>query len=308
MDSGGRIVYALNVEKTGFLRILSVTVLQRLYRRVFWFLFKCVAGIDVPRHAGSFAVLSFFFLSILYSISSGGYMNHFMKVAVSNSGFLVTHVDMSGNKHMMEQDILKILGLDEYPSMISFDIDRARFILEQQPWVRLADVQKIYPNRLRISLVEREPYAVWQHNGEINIIDDTGYVIAPFQADLVQNLSFVVGQGAHKTAKLFIQALSVYPQLQNRIRAYVRVGDRRWDLFLANGVRIMLPENGAIERLASFIEQGVAKDLFSRDVLNIDLRLSDRITVSLSDQALTRRRAVVLEEERLLKMLKAGSV
>ncbi|WP_332060473.1 cell division protein FtsQ/DivIB [Bartonella sp. CB74] len=302
-------MYALNVDKANFSMVRSVPALPRLYRRFFRFMFEFVfTVIHVPRHFGSFAVLLFFFVTLLYGTLSSGHMEMIMKTAVSDIGFVVTDVDVSGNKRIMKQKILKILGLDVSPSIFVFDVDWARSVLEQQAWVQSAHVQKIYPNRVRISVVEREPYAIWQHDGMVDIVDNTGRVIVPFQRGMTQGLPLVVGQGAQNAAKIFIQAFSVYPQLYNHVRAYVRVANRRWDLVLDNGVRIMLPENGALTRLASLIETGVAQDLFSRDVLSVDLRLSDRITVSLSDEALERRGVVVAAEERVLKARKAGSL
>ncbi len=158
---------------------------------------------------------------------------------------------------------------------------------------------------MRISVVEREPYAVWQHDGVMDIVDHTGRVIVPFKGGIVQGLPLIVGRGAQNSAKMFFQALSIYPKLYSRVRAFVRVGDRRWDLVLDNGVRVMLPEQGALERISSLIETDTAQNLLSRDILTVDLRLADRITVSLTDEALERRRAAV-EEERILKAGKAG--
>lgn len=220
---------------------------------------------------------------------------------ISDSGFVVVDVDISGNKRLTKRDILKILELDVAPSIFTFDVERARSLLEKQAWVQSANVQKIYPNRMRISIVEREPYAIWQHDSIMDIVDHTGRVIVPFKGEVVRGLPLVVGQGAQNAAKGFIQALSVYRQVYDRVRAFVRVGDRRWDLVLDNGMRVMLPENDAIERLSSLVSSGTMQDLLSRDILNIDLRLADRITVSLSDETLERYQARVAEEERILK-------
>ncbi|MBB5073154.1 cell division protein FtsQ [Bartonella callosciuri] len=300
----------MNVNKTSVpMKVPLVPALPRLYRRFLWFVFELVlTSVHVPRHFGSFAVLLFFFVTVLYGLSSSGHMEMLMKTAASDIGFVVTDVDISGNKRLVKQEVLKILGLDTAASIFTFNVDRARFLLEKQAWVQSANVQKIYPNRVLISVVEREPYAVWQHDGMMDIIDNTGRVIVPFQGRMVRDLPLVVGQGAQNTAKMFIQALSAYPQLYSRVRAYVRVGDRRWDLVLDNGIRVMLPENDALERLSFLVKSGIAQDLFSRDVLCVDLRLSDRITVSLSDEALERRRAFVVEEERVLKARKAGNL
>ncbi|WP_273756319.1 cell division protein FtsQ/DivIB [Bartonella sp. MM73XJBT] len=303
-------MYALNVNKINVpMEVLLVPALPRLYRRFLRFMFEFFfINIHVPRHFGSFVVVLFFFITVLYGLSSSGHMGMVMKAAVSDVGFVVTDVDISGNKRLVKQEILKILELEAAQSIFAFNVDRARSLLEKQAWVQSANIQKIYPNRVRISLVEREPYAIWQHDGVVDVVDSTGRVIVPFKGGNVRDLPLVVGQGAQNSAKMFIQALSVYPEVYNRVRAFVRVGDRRWDLVLDNGVRVMLPENGALERLASLMKTGTVQDLFSRDVLRIDLRLFDRVTVSLSDEALERRRAAVAEEERILKVRKAGNL
>ncbi|WP_455476686.1 cell division protein FtsQ/DivIB [Bartonella sp. B41] len=301
-------MYALNVIKVNVPMVLSVPVWPRLYRRFLRFISEFVfVKIHIPRHFGSFAVLFFFLVTVLYGVLSSGRMGGGMNAAISNFGFVITNVEISGNNRMIKQEILKLLGFYSFPSIFAFDVDRARSILEQQVWVQSASVQKIYPNRVRISLVEREPYAIWQHDGMMDIVDIAGRVIMPFRGRSVQGLPLVVGYGAQNAAK-FIQALSVYPKLHRHVRAYVRIGDRRWDLVLDNGMRIMLPENNALERVSSFIRMGAAEDIFLRDVLSIDLRLADRITVSLSDEALKRREVSIAEEERILKAGKAGSL
>ncbi|OPB35758.1 cell division protein FtsQ/DivIB [Bartonella taylorii] len=302
-------MYALNVNKIDMMEVPLVSALPRLYRRFLRFMFEFIfIRIHIPRHLGSFAVLLFFFVTVLYGLSSSGHMGMIIKTVVSDVGFVVTDVDIIGNKRLVKQEVLKILELDTAPSIFTFDVDKARSLLEQQAWVQSVNIQKIYPNRVLISVVEREPYAIWQHDGMMDIIDHTGRVIVPFKGKIVLGLPLVVGQGAQNSAKMFIQTLSAYPQLYSRVRAFVRVGDRRWDLVLDNGVRVMLPEKGAFERLSSLIKTGTMQNLFTRDILSVDLRLVDRITVSLSDEALERRGAAVAEEERILKARKAGSL
>lgn len=295
-------MYALSINRTGALMIPSVSVWSRLYRRIFWSMLRLIqTDRHVPRHFGSLSVFLIFLLSVFCGLSYSGRMENVAKALALSIGLVVTDVSISGNKRMAEHDILKILGLNERSFIVDFNVDEARSVLEQHVWIQSASVQKIYPNRVRISLIERKPYAVWQHGGVMDIVDETGHVIVPFQDDLVQGLPLIVGQGAPGEARSFIQAISQYPQVSDHVRAYVRVGGRRWDIFLNNGIRLMLPEKGAIDRIAFFIKTGMAKDLFSRDVLSIDLRLSDRITVALSSETLARHRAAVAEEEHLLK-------
>ncbi|WP_336276534.1 cell division protein FtsQ/DivIB [Bartonella sp. CB178] len=299
---------ALSVDQTNARVESSVFAFPRLYRRFFRLFAFVFFNVHVPRHLGSFAVVFFFFITALYGVLSSGRAETIVAAAISNVGFAVTSVDVRGNKRVARQEILELLELDVSQSMFTFDVGKARSALEQHVWVESANVQKVYPNRLCVTIVERKPYAIWQHDGVLDVIDSTGRVIVPFQGGRIRDLPLVVGQGAQISAKAFIQALSVYPEVYDRVRAYVRIGDRRWDLILNNGVRVMLPEDDVLGGLTSLIKTGRAQYLFSRDVLSVDLRLLDRITVSLSDDALARRDAAVAEEERVLKAYKAGDL
>ena len=80
------------------------------------------------------------------------------------------------------------------------------------------------------------------------------------------------------------------------MRASVLVGERRWNLRLKNGLDVRLPEvevARALERLAALDREA---KLVSRDIVSIDLRLPDRVTVKLSPAA-AKARAEALKEK-----------
>ncbi|MHC5307027.1 cell division protein FtsQ/DivIB [Bartonella sp. LJL80] len=300
-------MYALSSQREGGVMASLVSVLPRLYRRFRRAVFHFVlADVHIPRHLGSLAVVLFLGSSVAYGVSAGGHTDDVVKATTSTFGFAVEDVEIAGNDRMSELDVLSALGLDGETSMIGFDANAARSVLAELPWVQSVDVQKVYPDRVRVSLVERQPYAVWQHGDQMDIVDRDGRVIVPFRPGLVGDLPLVVGLGAEVKASGFVQDVSAFPQIKDHVRAYVRVGDRRWDILLDNGVRIKLPEVDAMKRLADAVKAESAQGLFSRDVLSVDLRLPDRMTVALSDEALERRNKVVKEEERRLKAQKAG--
>jgi cell division protein FtsQ len=69
------------------------------------------------------------------------------------------------------------------------------------------------------------------------------------------------------------------------VRATVLVGERRWNLRLTNGIDVLLPESGIAAALANLVMLDREKNLITRDIVAIDLRLPDRVTVRLSDAA-----------------------
>ena len=61
------------------------------------------------------------------------------------------------------------------------DLSRVRSAFEGVPWVRLASVQREFPNRLRVTLQEHQPVAYWGEAGELRMVNSYGEV---FDADL----------------------------------------------------------------------------------------------------------------------------
>jgi cell division protein FtsQ len=81
------------------------------------------------------------------------------------------------------------------------------------------------------------------------------------------------------------------PALAGRVKDYVRVGDRRWDLELKNGVTVKLPEDGADRAMNEVVALDSRNGLLSRDITTVDMRLKDRVVVRLTPDALDRREA-----------------
>jgi cell division protein FtsQ len=56
------------------------------------------------------------------------------------------------------------------------DLDRVRETFEAVPWVRLASVQREFPNRLRVTLQEHTPVAYWGDDGDSRMVNNYGEV------------------------------------------------------------------------------------------------------------------------------------
>jgi cell division protein FtsQ len=166
-----------------------------------------------------------------------------------------------------------------------FDAETARARLVANPWIADAAVLKLYPDRLLITLTERRAFALWQRNGQINVIAEDGTVLQPFVEDRYRGLPLVVGSGAERRAKDFVGLIDRYPEIRSAVRASVLVADRRWNLRLTNGLDVRLPERDLQAALERLVKLDHDKKLLSRDIASIDLRLVDRVTVRLSDAA-----------------------
>lgn len=277
-------------------------VLPRVLRRPARFMTALVDGrILIPRHLGGAAVLALFASTGLYGVFAGGHFNALMEATTSSTGFAVERVDVAGNQETSPIDVVQHLGLDGGTSVITMNVDAAREAIMLLPWVADAQVRKIYPDVVDVKLSERRAFAIWQHGRELSLIEQNGSVIAPFRNDKFSTLPLFVGLGADTHAAEFDRLLAGWPDLKSRVKASIRVADRRWDVRLDNGVTINLPENNAGAALAKLQKIQTEQALLERDIETVDLRLDDRITVGLTERATLRRDAAIEERTRMLK-------
>jgi cell division protein FtsQ len=201
------------------------------------------------------------------------------------AGFRIVSVALAGNRHVSREEVLAIAGVTGTTSLVFLDVEETRARLKTNPWIADATVLKLYPGELQIGIKEREPFALWQKDGRLSVIADDGTVLEPYVAPRLIELPLVVGRGAETRAKQFLALLDRYPAMRDFVRASVFVGERRWNLRLKNGIDVRLPEIDVAPALERLVALDQEKNLITRDIVAIDLRLPDRVTVRLSEAA-----------------------
>jgi len=250
----------------------------------------------LERHTPRRAVLALTLLTLVGSaalgVFKGGHVDAVLvqladgRNALANSaGFRITSVAINGRRQLSQDEVLGIGGVNGRSSLLFLDAATVRDKLKANPWIADATVQKFYPGQLQIDLVERTAFALWQQGGRLAVIADDGAVLEPYVARRFLSLPLVVGKGAEARARDFLTLLAQYPQVRAAVKAIVFVGERRWNLRLADGVDVRLPEHGVEKALATLTRLDREDSLFSRDITAIDMRLPDRLTVRLSEDA-----------------------
>ena len=284
-------------------------VLPRFLRRPARFVARlCDGEYAPPRYAGVIATAIFLSSSALYGAWLGGQIPAAAQAVTARLGFAVDQVRVSGNRETSEIDILERLDLDGWTSLIGFDAEAARGRIAQLPWVKAAAVRKVYPDALEVRIEEREPFAIWQHGSQLAIVERSGRVIAPFGGGRHAVLPLVIGYGAAEEAAGFVGKIRQHPELAARVKGFIRVAERRWDLRLENGITIRLPESGEDAAIAEVLRLDREDGLLSRDIATVDLRLDDRLVIRLTPEAMERRTTLLAEQEKAAKKKPGKSI
>ncbi|MCB9959568.1 MAG: FtsQ-type POTRA domain-containing protein [Rhodospirillaceae bacterium] len=204
-------------------------------------------------------------------------------------GLRVEEVMVAGWQQTSRDDLERAVGVVRGDPILTFDPEAARLRLLEIPWVATARVERRLPDAIHVQLTERRPLALWQLDHRLHLIAEDGVVLATDNLGQWSALPLVVGQDAPRYAGELLRHLRAVPTIGGRVAASIRVGGRRWDLQMDNGVRVRLPEAGirrALTRLADIEEHDRVID---RDILAIDLRLDDRMVIQATPNAIERR-------------------
>jgi cell division protein FtsQ len=200
--------------------------------------------------------------------------------------FMVQLMQIDGASETVAEDIREAVSIDFPVSSFELDTQAIRALIQDLDPVRSVAVRVRPGGVLQVDIEPRVPAAVWRSREGLHTIDETGAHIASLTSRTAQpDLPLVAGDGADRVLPEALALYQAAAPLHDRLRGIVRVAQRRWDVVLDRGQRILLPETGAIEAFERVIALDSAQDILGRDVARVDMRLADRPTVQMNQNA-----------------------
>lgn len=241
--------------------------------------------------AGAVFVLLFLIGISVYAGLSGGFvgrtvtaLDDSVRYNLAQFGLAIHSVTVDGRDMTRRASLDEALGIERGQSILHFDCHELRARLLELDWVADARVSRLLPHTIHIELEEKQPIAIWQHKGVLHLVDAEGDVISSDHVQKFAHLPFVVGEGAGKNADELIRTLTQFPTIRSMVEVAVRVGSRRWNLQMHNGVSVQLPENDVKESLIELADLENRMRILGRDIVTIDMRMPDRLIVRKSPQ------------------------
>ncbi|MAV88565.1 MAG: hypothetical protein CMM67_09995 [Rhodospirillaceae bacterium] len=235
--------------------------------------------------AGTFATL--------FGLKQFGYYEKIVEIA-AKSFFInkiikqelrVNHIFVEGRSETSRKTLLQSLSLHRGQFILDFKPEEARLRIEKLPWVETAIIERHLPDTIRLIIKEKKPLALWQRNGQLLLVDDKGNIINLPNINSYMSLIIIIGKDAPIRAEGLFDVLAAEPILAKEVKAAVRIGARRWNLYLKNNIQILLPENNTSAAWGHLAQLNKKYKLLTQDLVSIDLRLSDRVIIQ--DQAKT---------------------
>ena len=164
---------------------------------------------------------------------------HIKKIIIENN-FIVETDKIKKNLSFLYKENLFFLNLK--------DIEKN---LKKETFIESFSIKKIYPNTLKIMIVEKKPIAILQNKKEKFYILDKGNLINFIDIKIYNDLPTVFGNGKN--------FYSLYQDLQNirfplgKIKSFYFFESGRWDLVMHDNKVIKLPIEDYLSSLKNFM-------------------------------------------------------
>jgi len=180
--------------------------------------------------------------------------------------FIMTKFNVIGADPQTTADIEGILPVEFPVSSFDIDMEELRDVVEQ--------------------LYAIKPVAVWRDHNTLRLVDADG-IIAGIIEDRAErrDLPLIAGDGAFENIEEALTLFKTAGPIRERVRGLVRMGDRRWDMVLDRGQRLLLPDENPITALDRMIVLNDAQDMLDRDVAVVDMRNPKRAVLRMTAEA-----------------------
>jgi len=142
------------------------------------------------------------FLTLIALIVLGGlgtsayllktYLSRDSRFRIAGAG----NIEVTGLTEVSRAQMLPVFGEDIGRNIFFVPLKERRKALEEIPWIERATVMRLLPDRIRVSVVERQPVAFVRQGQQIGLVDANGVLLTMPAAMMAQhNYSFPVVTG-----------------------------------------------------------------------------------------------------------------
>lgn len=191
-----------------------------------------------------FIILTFFFISSYNPRSS---KNKFINI------FQIKKIEIKNNKILSKDDILNEIKPIFGRSLFLFNSDELFDLISRIDFVDSAEIKKIYPSTLKITIKEKNPVAILLIDKKKYLVSSSGEQINFIENNKFNDLPVIFGADIKKFQVLYKTLESINFNI-DEINSFYFFKIGRWDIKLNSGVLIRLPQNKYRESLENFIK------------------------------------------------------
>tara|TARA_Y100001970_G_scaffold98028_1_gene123253 strand:- start:19462 stop:20121 length:660 start_codon:yes stop_codon:yes gene_type:complete len=169
----------------------------------------------------------------------------------TDSNLNIKKIKIENNYILSSDEIEKKLDFLLSENLFLMNIDEIHRSLKELDFIDSFSVKKIYPNTIKINVIEKKPIAILQNKKKKYYISDRGDIIIFKKIKLFKSLPIVFG-GETKFYSFYKDILSINFPINN-VEKFYFFESGRWDIILRNKKVVKLPINNYLPSLKNFL-------------------------------------------------------
>ncbi|SRR5579883_1996587 len=193
--------------------------------------------------------------------------------------FPIQEVKVFGIQHADQKSLQQSLMPLVNRGFFGVDVDSIKDQLLQSPWIANAVVQRVWPNQVVITVIEKIPMARWNNS---SLMSSNGDLFSPDPASYPDGLPQLLGpEDQHMQIMAYYKKLnSLLAPLHFKIATLELTHENSWALTCDNGIKVSAGYKDVLTRVSHFVKV-YPKIIGNRyaDVEYIDLRYPNGLAV-----------------------------
>ena len=197
----------------------------------------------------------------------------------AEAGLRIERIEIKGRLNTDKKALEQAIATPWYSPIYAADLDAIHERVTSLGWIKAARVERQLPATLIVTLEERVALALYQDDRGHHVIDRSGAVIEGVAVEAFTHLPVIKGRNAPAKAMAMIELLKQESDLFAQVWSLTYQSDRRWDVYLRNNIRVQLPEMEPGKAWSKLAAMDRTRHLTSRDIINIDLRIPEKLVI-----------------------------
>ena len=195
---------------------------------------------------------------------------------ILNSNLYIQKIEIENNSIVESDKIKKKLSFLYKENLFFLNLEDIEKNLKNETFIESFSIKKIYPDTLKIIIVEKKPIAILHNKKEKFYISSKGNLINFIDINIYNDLPTVFGDGEN--------FYSLYQDLQNirfsldKIKSYYFFESGRWDLVMQDDKVIKLPVENYLSSLKNFMLSKLNSNFNKYKIF--DYRIKDQLILN----------------------------
>lgn len=222
-------------------------------------------------------IISLLLTTFLNNIDFEKYSKLLNNFLIKN-GFTINNIQILGIKNIPKETIIKIVNNENKSNILNVNLLNIYNNLRNNDWVEELYIERVLPNTIKISIIEKEAIGIWQYEMSNKLITKNGEIISTANINKFKiDLPIIHGNDANKNANSILKILETNKVLTKNIWSLDYINNRRWNLHFKQGIIVLLPSEGVLRAWNEIIKLQKNYDVLNLGLTELDLRNPNKI-------------------------------